>query len=60
MKLKPNKQPFGTFVISIDEGYVEYSYPMHIGSHNSIVNVERKIRRALRCKKVNGFIRKEK
>ncbi len=56
---KPHGQPSGVFTISIDDGYVEYAYQMDIGAHNSIVDVERKIRRALRCKKDAGKIRSE-
>lgn len=29
-RLKPNGQPMGTFVISIDDGYVEYSFALEV------------------------------
>jgi len=53
-----NGQQKRVFTISIDDGYVEYSYGMEIDADYSIAMVEKKIRRALRCKKAEGKIRK--
>jgi hypothetical protein len=56
-KLKPHGQPPKVFTISIDDGYVEYSYDMRLSKDTSILAVERKIRRALRCRKAVGRMR---
>jgi len=55
--IKPNGQPSGVFTISIDDGYVEWSFNMKVGANKNIAMVERKIRRALHCKKDHGKIR---
>jgi len=48
--MKPNRSPYGTFIISIDDGFVEWSYAYKLPSTHSIDSVERRIRRALRPK----------
>lgn len=56
-KRKPHGQACGIFTVSINDGYVEYAFDYNIGAHNSIDIVERKIRRVLGCKKVEGRLR---
>ena len=59
-KLKPNGMPVGTFIISIDDGYVEYKYevtPTPRSKHLCIDSMYKIIRQALRAKKSDGLIR---
>ncbi len=53
----PSGRKHGVFLISIDDGYVEYSYTMHAGKDLSIANVHEKIARALNCKRTDGTMR---
>lgn len=41
--LKPNGKPDGVFVISIDDGYCEWSYDLEIDPSNSISNIIERI-----------------
>lgn len=52
-RIKPNGKPCGTFVISIDDGYVEYSFDMSISPTQSINTIAQRIRRAFRAKKTS-------
>jgi hypothetical protein len=56
--LKPNGQPTGTFLLSIDDGYVEYVYvlPLRWKAAN-IDRVYQRIRKALRLREQTGKIR---
>ena len=57
-KLKPNRRPLGEFLISIDDGYVEYTYGVTPRSkHHSIDSLYTQLRRAVRAKKMPGVIR---
>jgi len=40
-RLKPNGRPNGTFVISIDDGYVEYSYDLRLRSEKYSIDYEK-------------------
>jgi len=52
----PNGQPEGVFIISIDDGYVEYSYPIKI-EHLSIESVHGIICKRFRTKPRKGWHR---
>lgn len=58
--LKPNGQPMGTFLLSIDDGFVEYVYPLRPRAKGvSIDCLHKRICKALGAKKCIGEIRKE-
>ena len=57
-KKKPNGEPFGTFMISIDDGYVEYKYRLGVRfKHASIDKVWQRIRKQFRARDTVGEIR---
>lgn len=58
--LKPNGQSFGTFLISIDDGYVEYTYPIKLGDGvqaTCIAGVYKRICDALNADVCEGHMR---
>lgn len=54
---KPNGKHDGTFVISIDDGYVEYAYDLDISNKHSIGSVFRKIAKAFKVNAGQGRLR---
>jgi len=57
--LKANGQPVGTFLVTIDDGFVEYTYPLRPRSkHWSIHKIYTKICKAFRVREEQGAIRK--
>jgi hypothetical protein len=59
VQLKANGQPAGTFLITIDDGFVEYTYPLRPRSkHWSIHKIYTTIRKAFRVREEQGTIRK--
>ena len=57
-ELKPNGKPFGTFLVSIDDGFVEYQYELKLrGRHISILKVWERLRKAYRARQSVGTIR---
>ena len=57
-ELKPNGKPFGTFLVSIDDGFVEYQYELKLrGGKHTIHEVWEKLRKAYRVKQSYGHIR---
>jgi hypothetical protein len=61
-KLKPNKMPLGTFLISIDDGFVEYMYRVKPkkGSDLSINDIHKSICVILEAKSSRGKVREPK
>lgn len=56
--IKPNGEPTGTFLLSIDDGYVEYTYRLPLRwKRASIDRVYQRIRKALRLREQKGWIR---
>jgi len=56
--LKPNSQPFGTFLLSIDDGYVEYVYVLPLRWKAATIDrVYQRVRKALRLREQPGKIR---
>ena len=59
VQLKPNGQPFGTFLITVDDGYVAYTYPLRPRSKSwSIDAMYQTIRKAFRVREESGYISK--
>ena len=59
VRLKPNGQPSGTFLVTIDDGYVEYTYPLRPRSKSwSVHKIYTVIRKAFRVREEEGKIRK--
>lgn len=57
--LKPNGKPIGVFMVSIDNGWVEYVHEVKVPRKlASIYAVYQVIRKALRAKESPGLIRK--
>jgi hypothetical protein len=57
--IKPNGEPMGMFLISIDDGYVEYTYRLPLRMKRaSIDKVYQRIRKAFRVREQIGQIRK--
>ena len=56
-RLKPNGQPMGTWLISIDDGWVEYRYKVRVSKRMCIEEVYARIRKMLRCRKEQGELR---
>ena len=56
-ELKPNGMPMNTFLISIDDGWVEYRYKLNGCKNESICTMYEKIRRIFKSRKDNGEIR---
>lgn len=57
--LKPNGKPMGTFVISIDDGFVEYSFDAVLPDSESIAGIWDKIRAATGAPDHKGHIRQK-
>ena len=58
MKLKPNGKPMGVFVVSIHDGYCEYSYDLKPGKDCSIWDVWKKISKAFKQPRLKEGIKR--
>ena len=57
VQLKPNGQPHGTFLITVDDGYVAYTYSLRPRSKSwSIHKIYTVIRKAFRVREEAGII----
>ena len=57
--MKPNGQPFGTFLVTIDDGFVAYTYPLRPRSKSwSIYKIYTVVRKAFRVREEHGTIHK--
>jgi hypothetical protein len=54
--IKPNGEPMGTFIISINDGFVEYSYKLPIRNKKAFINsIWQRLRKQYRIKDQKPF-----
>jgi hypothetical protein len=55
--IKPNGKPFGIFTISINDGFVEYSYDAKVNGSESIESLLKKMAKGAKIKPMEGVLR---